>query len=89
MGSVAAKMRIMPDSADRDLAGMQEKLKAALPAGAELQGFELKPIAFGLKAIMATVLVGDDVGGTEAVEETWSKVEGVESITVEEVGRII
>jgi elongation factor 1-beta len=34
------------------------------------------------------VIVPDDAGGTEAVEEAFSGVDGVESVAVENVGRI-
>lgn len=89
MGNVMAKIRVMPDSADRDLKQLESALQSSVPAGTEIKGFELKPIAFGLKAIIGTVVVNDEAGGTEAVEESWSKVEGVESVTVEDVGRLL
>lgn len=88
MGEVAATIRIMPDSADRDLKQLQDSLTRALPQGAKIQGVQVKPIAFGLKALLFVVLVSDDVGGTEAVEQAFSKVEGVESVTVEEMSRV-
>jgi elongation factor 1-beta len=34
------------------------------------------------------VIVPDDAGGTEAVEESFAEVDGVESVSVENVGRI-
>jgi elongation factor 1-beta len=87
MADVVASIKIMPDSVDRDLNKLMEDLKKAMPASGRLQRFDLKPIGFGLKAIMATVTVDDSVGGTEPVEEAFSKVEGVESVTVEATGR--
>ena len=87
MADVVASIRIMPDSADRDLNKLMEALKAAMPASGKLQRMDLKPIAFGLKAIMVVVTVDDNAGGTEPVEEAFSKVEGVESVNVEATGR--
>jgi len=46
------------------------------------------PLAFGLVALLPTVIVPDDAGGTEAVEESFSNVDGVESVEVQNVGRI-
>jgi elongation factor 1-beta len=89
MGNVVALIKIMPDSTDRDLKELQEKLRAVVPAGTDLKSIELKPIAFGLKALMCTVVVNDDVGGTEPVEAAWAKVEGVESLSIEGVGRML
>jgi elongation factor 1-beta len=45
-------------------------------------------VAFGLVALFPTVVVPDDAGGTEAVEESFADVEGVESIEVDSVGRL-
>ncbi|MFB6105783.1 MAG: elongation factor 1-beta [Halobacteriaceae archaeon] len=88
MGKVAAKMKVMPQNPDVDLDDLQERLEAALPEGAKIQGFERDDVAFGLVALLPTVIVPDDAGGTEAVEEAFSGVEGVESVAVENVGRI-
>jgi elongation factor 1-beta len=88
MGKVAAKLKVMPQSPDIDLDELQERLEEALPEGATIKGFERDDVAFGLIALLPTVIVPDDAGGTEAVEEAFQSVEGVESIAVENVGRI-
>jgi len=88
MGKVAAKLKVMPQNPDVDLDDLQERLSAALPEGAKIRGFERDDVAFGLVALLPTVIVPDDAGGTEAVEEAFAGVEDVESVSVEEVGRI-
>jgi elongation factor 1-beta len=88
MGKVAAKLKIMPQSPEIDLDELQERLEEALPEGATIKGFERDDVAFGLVALLPTVVVPDDAGGTEAVEEAFEGVDGVESIAVENVGRI-
>ncbi len=88
MGEVAAKIKIMPSGMDVDLNKLKEALKKALPSGVRLHGFSEEPVAFGLKALMVVVKVGDIEGGTEKVEEAFSKVSGVESVSVEELGRM-
>jgi elongation factor 1-beta len=89
MGDVAAKIKIMPQSIDTDLAELKEKLKAAIPAGADLHGDIIEePIAFGLKALIVTLIVDDQEGGTEAVEEIFTQIPGVENVQVKEVYRI-
>jgi elongation factor 1-beta len=88
MGKVAAKLKVMPQSPEIDLDELQERLEEALPEGATIKGFERDDVAFGLVALLPTVIVPDDAGGTEAVEEAFQGVEGVESIAVENVGRI-
>jgi elongation factor 1-beta len=88
MGDVAAKIKVMPESIDTDLKELKEKLKAAIPAGAELYGDIVEePIAFGLKALIVTLIVNDQEGGTEVVEETFAKIPGAENVQVIDVNR--
>lgn len=88
MGKVAAKIKVMPNSPDVDLDDLQDRLEQALPEGAKINGFERDNVAFGLVALFPTVIVPDDAGGTEAVEESFSTVEDVQSVEVQNVGRI-
>lgn len=88
MGKVAAQVKVMPQSPDVDLDALEERLAAALPEGAKINGFAREDVAFGLVALLPTVVVPDDAGGTEAVEEAFAGVDGVESVSVESVGRI-
>ncbi|MCU4718861.1 elongation factor 1-beta [Halapricum hydrolyticum] len=88
MGKVAAKIKVMPNSPDVDLDALQDRLEQALPEGAKINGFERDEVAFGLVALLPTVIVPDESGGTESVEEAFSEVEDVESVSVENVGRV-
>ncbi|AKU08754.1 MULTISPECIES: elongation factor 1-beta [Haloferax] len=88
MGKVAAKIKVMPNSPELDLDNLEDALEDSLPEGAKIKGFERDDVAFGLVALLPTVIVPDDAGGTEAVEEAFIEVEGVESVSVENVGRI-
>ncbi|GGM64663.1 elongation factor 1-beta [Halarchaeum rubridurum] len=88
MGKVAAVLKVMPQSPDIDLDELKEDLEDSLPEGAKLRGFEQEEVAFGLVALLSTVVVPDDAGGTEAVEDAFTNVEGVESVQVQETGRL-
>ena len=88
MGDVAAKIKVMPNSPEVDLDELQDRLEEALPEGAKIHGFERDDVAFGLVALLPTVIVPDGAGGTEAVEESFSQVDDVESVNVENVGRL-
>ncbi|AKB28255.1 Translation elongation factor 1 beta subunit [Methanosarcina siciliae C2J] len=89
MGDVAAKIKIMPEGIETDLAELKEKIKAVIPAMADLHGDIVEePIAFGLKALIVTLIVNDEEGGTEPAEEAFAKVSGVENVQVLEAYRI-
>jgi elongation factor 1-beta len=88
MGKVAAELKVMPESPEVDLDELQERLEQVLPEGAKINGFKRDDVAFGLVALLPTVIVPDDAGGTDAVEDAFEDVEGVESVSVENVGRL-
>ncbi|PSP41597.1 elongation factor 1-beta [Halobacteriales archaeon QH_10_70_21] len=88
MGKVAAKMKVMPESPDVDLDGLQDRLENTLPEGAKIGRVDREDVAFGLIALFPTVIIPDEGGGTDAVEDAFGSVEGVESVDVDEVGRI-
>ena len=88
MADVAATIKVMPESPEVDLAELEEALATALPDGASFRAVEQENVAFGLVALRASVLVEDAEGGTDAVESAFEGVAGVESVTVENVGRL-
>ena len=88
MGKVAAKMKVMPQSPEIDLDDLQDRLENTLPEGAKISRVDREDVAFGLVALFPTVLIPDEAGGTDAVEDAFADVEGVESVAVDEVGRI-
>ena len=88
MGDVAATIKVMPDSPDVELSELEDTLENALPDGARIRGFEREDVAFGLTAVITSVIVGDAEGGTDQVEEAFAAIDNVESVSVENVGRL-
>lgn len=88
MGKVATQVKVMPTDPEVDLGALEERLLAALPDGAELNDTDRQDVAFGLTAVIAMVVVPDDAGGTEAIEESFAAVDDVESVAIENVTRL-
>ncbi len=88
MGKVAAVIKVMPQSPEVDLDALEDRLSQSLPEGGKINAVEREDVAFGLIALLTTVIVPDEAGGTEAIEDAFEGVDGVESVSVEEVGRI-
>ncbi len=86
MGKVALTYRIMPEGTEVNLAKLTALVKETL--GSKLVKIEEKPVAFGLKAIMATVVVGDRSGEGEVVESSLNSLPGVSSVEMQEMGLI-
>lgn len=85
---VAAKLKIMPSGPEVDMEKLKEEIKQQVSDLAEVRDFAEQPIAFGIKALIALVMLEDAEGGTDKVEEAISRIDGVESVQVEEVSRI-
>ncbi len=88
MGKVAIKYRIMPEDTEVDLDALASAVESALSGLAEVKAKEIVPVAFGLKALTILVVVPDEGGASDRVEEAVRGVEGVESIQVEELSLI-
>ena len=89
MGEVAVQIKVMPQSPEVDLEQLKRKIELVLPNDARLYSFDIQPIAFGLKALLVTVIVGDVEGGTDSTEEALSRVDGVESIQLVTTTRML
>jgi len=89
MGEVAAQIKIMPNSPDADLKNLSTRIEAQVARHGRIHSCEVKPIAFGLKALLITIIVKDEAGGTEALEEALSEINEVESVQVVAVTRML
>ena len=89
MGEVLTTMKIMPDSPDVDLQTIKDTIESSMPEGAKLHEMSDEPIAFGLVAIILQFITEDGEGGSEPVEEMVSAIEGVASIEITGVGRLM
>ena len=89
MGEVLTTMKIMPDSPEIDLEAIKATIKDSMPEGAEINDIAEEPIAFGLVAVILSFITEDGEGGSEAVEEMVSAIDGVASIEITAVGRLM
>ena len=89
MGDVLTTMKIMPDSPDVDLDAIKATIESSMPEGAKLHDMAEEPIAFGLVAIILQFISDDGEGGSEPVEEMVQAIDGVASIEITGVGRLM
>ena len=75
MGKVAVTYRIMPEGSEVDVHGLESSVRGAL--GSSVRDVAVRPIAFGLKALEATVVVDDAAGQAERIEERIRGIAGV------------
>jgi len=88
MGDVLVTYKIMPSGVDIDFEKMKDEVKKRVGDIGKVAEFELQPIAFGLKALVVKIIVKDEGGITDKIEEELSKIEHVQGVVVEEVSLI-
>jgi len=88
MGDVLITYKIMPEGVDVDFERMKEEVKNRVGKLGKVADFDLQPIAFGLKALVVKVIVKDEGGIADKIEEELSNIENVQGVVVEEVSLI-
>ena len=89
MAEVAVQLKIMPGGPDVDLKGLRDQIVSRVAQFGRIHSCEERPIAFGLKALLLTVLVEDERGGTEALEKSLSEIDAIESVQAVAVTRML
>ncbi|MFH1327645.1 MAG: elongation factor 1-beta [Candidatus Bathyarchaeota archaeon] len=89
MGKVVASFRILPSDIEVNLEELRGAITNALPSEANVHKFEEEPIAFGLVALHAFIVMPEDISGEmDKIETTLHNVEGIGQIDVLMVRRI-
>ena len=86
MGKVAVKLRLMPSDVATNFESIKAEAEKIVPEYAKIVKHEIIPVAFGLKALLLTIIMPDQ--SPDEVVEKLEKIDGIESVTVEEVGLI-
>lgn len=82
MGQVSITFEIMPESLEIDLEDIKSRVQEKIGDISKIEQTEIKPIAFGLKALMMNVLVDDSEGIMDKLEQMIAEVEDVQSANV-------
>ncbi|HTW55567.1 MAG TPA: elongation factor 1-beta [Thermoplasmata archaeon] len=86
MGQVAVLFRLMPQAVETDLKAVAEAARSAVPQGVTIRGMQIRDVAFGLRALLISVVMDDTGGVLESVEHALAKLPHVESVEVMEEG---
>ena len=87
MSDVAGILKVMPESPDVDLEALKTSIQGAV-GEEEFERIE-EPIGFGLVALNVTIVVDDGEGGTEPAEKAIADLDGVASVEVTDVRRLM
>ena len=87
MTRLVARIRILPAEAESDLDSIIHTLKTKAPEGVQMIAHVKEPIAFGLQAIVADLVLEDEAGQMDRLEEFVRSIRGVGQIDVVSMSR--
>jgi translation elongation factor aEF-1 beta len=80
---VLVSIKIFPSDAPADMPSLKDKVRKALDGKATIYKYEEEPVAFGLVALVAHVLVPEDAQGRmDEVEELLKGISGISEVQV-------
>jgi len=89
MAQIVATMKIFPREVTKDFSNLKESIKKVLPKDAYVYKFEEEPIAFGLIALIAHIVMEESVGGEmEKVESALKTIKDIDEVETVLVRRI-
>ena len=89
LAKVLALIKIFPNDANLDLNVLKSKIQQSLPADSSVQKFEEEPVAFGLVALIAHIVLPENAEGKmDQIEESIRAIDSVSEIQVLGVGRV-
>lgn len=89
MAKVLVSMKIFPTGTNIDLSQLKEKIGKSLPSDSSVYKFAEEPVAFGLNALVAHILLPEEKSGSlEKIENIIQKIDGVSQIQMVMVRRV-
>jgi elongation factor 1-beta len=88
MANVLAIIKVMPESADTDMQKLQKAISKKLPPKVIMKKTEIEEVAFGIKALKLNLVLPDETGGTDTVEEAIRSVKEVSDVQIEFCSRL-
>ncbi len=72
MGSYVIRLKVLPQDTETEHQKIVDSVSRSLPAGAQVRGQKIEPIAFGLSAIILDVVAPEEEGIIDKVEHSAS-----------------
>ncbi|MCW4021041.1 MAG: elongation factor 1-beta [Candidatus Bathyarchaeota archaeon] len=89
MAKVLVSLKIFPSDIEVNRETLKKEIEGSLPEHASVYKFEEEPIAFGLVAVIAHILIPEDkTGGIDEVESSLKKIETISDFQTLMVRRV-
>ena len=89
MGRIVISYKIFPTGVEVDLDDLKKQIESVLPKSTSVYGYQTEPVAFGLNALIAHIIMPEDETGLlDKIEEDMGKIASVSQIQTIMVRRI-
>lgn len=85
MGDVAVVLKVLPQDTDISVESLRSKIESKIKPLCEVNKVDVEEIGFGLKAIKFQVIVPDEEGKIDRVEQAIAGIDGVGQVDAEDV----
>ena len=75
-------LKIFPSDIVSDMNGLKDNVKKSLEGKATIYKFDEEPVAFGLVALIAHVLMPEDSSGIDEIEGRLKAINGISEVEV-------
>ncbi len=83
MANVMVSVKIFPSDIVSDMTGLKDRIRKTLEGKASIYKFEEEPVAFGLVALVAHIVMPEDVEGRmDEVEERLKSLDEISEVQV-------
>lgn len=81
MGKVVVSYKIFPTDVDVNFDELKQTIQKQLPKYAEIYGYATEPIAYGLSALIAHIILPEDTpGGLDKIEQNLRNIKEISQI---------
>jgi len=81
MGRIVISFKIFPKGLEVDLEKLKKTIEETLPKSTSIYGYQSEPVAFGLNALIAHIIIPEDESGLlDKVEEQLGRIPEVSQI---------
>lgn len=81
MGKIVISFKIFPTGLEVNLDELKKEIEGILPSKTSIYGYQTEPVAFGLNALIAHILIPEDESGLlDKIEENLTKIPDVSQI---------
>lgn len=85
MGNVMMVYKIMPEGKETDLERIKREIKKIVEDHGTFKSTREEKVAFGLKAVVAKIVIPDEGGIVDEIEEDLREIDKVQSVSAEDM----